>query len=115
MIYTYRPFFLLTLLHPSHSFLTELRTFMPRVCGAVCTRRPLKRDVRSEMPGLGCRRRSEGRTSVLQAQVGVWMCVCMERVRRATWRARAKMVRRSGRRRERGSILLGCIRGLWWR
>lgn len=32
IIYTYRPFFLLTLLHPSHSFLTELRTFMPRVC-----------------------------------------------------------------------------------
>lgn len=32
IIYTYFPFFLLTLLHPSHSFLTELRTFMPRVC-----------------------------------------------------------------------------------
>jgi len=31
MIYTYFPPFRLTLLHPSHSFLTELRTFMPRV------------------------------------------------------------------------------------
>jgi hypothetical protein len=94
MIYTYRPFFLLTLLHPSHSFFTELRTFMPRICGAVCSRRPLKRDVRSL--------RGEGRESALQAQVGVWMCVWIERVRRA---GRAKSIRRRGRRSERGSIL----------
>lgn len=39
IIYTYRPFFLRTLLHPSHSFLTELRTFMPRVC--CCTNAPV--------------------------------------------------------------------------
>lgn len=58
------------------------------------------------MPALGCWRRSEGRTSVLQAHVGVWMCVCMERVRRAVWRVRANMVRRSGRRRERGSMVV---------
>ena len=32
MIYTYLPPFLRTLLHPSHNFLTELRTFMPRTC-----------------------------------------------------------------------------------
>lgn len=31
-MYTYLPPFLLTLLQPSHSFLTELRTFMPRIC-----------------------------------------------------------------------------------
>jgi hypothetical protein len=30
MMYTYLPPFLLTLLQPSHSFLTELRTFIPR-------------------------------------------------------------------------------------
>lgn len=32
MMYTYLPPFLLTLLQPSHSFLTELRTFIPRTC-----------------------------------------------------------------------------------
>jgi hypothetical protein len=99
IIYTYRPFFLLTLLHPSHSFFTELRTFMPRVCGAVCSRRPLKRNVRSL--------RGEGRESALQAQVGVWMCVWIERVRRA---GRAKSMRRRGRRSERGSIVAV---GMW--
>jgi hypothetical protein len=31
-MYTYLPPFLLTLLQPSHSFLTELRTFIPRTC-----------------------------------------------------------------------------------
>jgi len=31
-MYTYLPPFLLTLLQPSHSFLTELRTFIPRIC-----------------------------------------------------------------------------------
>ena len=31
-MYTYFPPFLLTLLHPLHNFLTELRTFMPRIC-----------------------------------------------------------------------------------
>lgn len=35
MIYTYFPPFRLTLLHPLHSFFTELRTFMPRTCSAV--------------------------------------------------------------------------------
>jgi hypothetical protein len=100
MIYTYRPFFLLTLLHPSHIFLTELRTFMPRVCGAVCRRRPLKRAVRSASGCCVRAARRLGRKSVLQAHVGVWM-----------WRARGarrevgRRVRRSGRRRERGSIL----------
>jgi hypothetical protein len=70
MIYTYLPFFLLTLLHPSHSFLTELRTFMPRICGAVCRRRLLKREARS---ATGCWRSwcRLGRKSVLQAHVGV--------------------------------------------
>jgi hypothetical protein len=100
IIYTYRPFFLLTLLHPSHIFLTELRTFMPRVCGAVCRRRPLKRAVRSASGCCVRAARRLGRKSVLQAHVGVWM-----------WRARGarreigRRVRRSGRRRERGSIL----------
>jgi hypothetical protein len=32
MMYTYLPPFLLTLLQPSHSFFTELRTFIPRIC-----------------------------------------------------------------------------------
>ena len=32
IMYTYLPPFLLTLLQPSHSFLTELRTFIPRTC-----------------------------------------------------------------------------------
>jgi hypothetical protein len=115
IIYTYRPFFLLTLLHPSHIFLTELRTFMPRVCGAVCRRRPLKRAVRSASGCCVRAARRLGRKSVLQAHVGVWM-----------WRARGarrevgKRVRRSGRRRDRGSIL-GGLRfvgaggvGSWW-
>jgi hypothetical protein len=131
IIYTYRPFFLRTLLHPSHSFftwakvsdrshfvprslLTELLTFMPRVCSAS----PLKRDVRSWMPALGCWRRSEGRRSVLlQPHVGVCMCVWIERVRKAVVRGRAKSVRRSGRRRERGSMVTVWevrIGGWWW-
>lgn len=37
MMYTYLPPFLRTLLHPSHSFLTELRTFIPRTCCLVRT------------------------------------------------------------------------------
>jgi hypothetical protein len=99
IIYTYLPFFRLTLLHPSHSFLTELRTFMPRFCGAVCSRSPLKRVVRSASV--------LGRESALQAQVGVWMCVWMKRERRA---GRAKRVRRRGRRRERASMVVGwCV------
>ena len=32
IMYTYFPPFRFTLLHPSHSFLTELRTFIPRIC-----------------------------------------------------------------------------------
>lgn len=31
-MYTYFPPFLLTLLHPLHSFFTELRTFIPLIC-----------------------------------------------------------------------------------
>jgi hypothetical protein len=95
MMYTYLPFFLLTLLHPSHSFLTELRTFMPLVCGGVCSLRPLKRDVSSLMG-----ERRVGRKSALQAHVGVWMW----RVRRAG-RREVKTVRRRGRRSDCGSIL----------
>ena len=38
IIYTYFPPFLLTLLHPSQSFFTELRTFIPRICCLVTTR-----------------------------------------------------------------------------
>ena len=36
-MYTYWPPFLLTLLQPSHSFLTELRTFIPRTCCLVAS------------------------------------------------------------------------------
>jgi len=99
MIYTYRPFFLLTLLHPSHSFLTELLTFMPRECCAACNRRPLKRAVRSSS---GCARgwRRLGRRRVLQAHVGVWMWRCRKKVREDE-----KSVRPRGKRRDRGSIL----------
>jgi hypothetical protein len=103
IIYTYRPFFLRTLLHPSHIFLTELRTFIPRTCGAVCRRIPLKRAVKSAS-GCGVRvARRFGRKSVLQAHVGVWMW----RARGAARRRVGKRVRRSGRRSERGSILGG--------
>lgn len=38
MMYTYFPPFLLTLLHPLHSFLTELRTFMPLTCSPALLR-----------------------------------------------------------------------------
>lgn len=103
MIYTYRPFFLLTLLHPSQSFLTELRTFMPRTCcasgpdtiGAVIC-------VPSRSPAKRVRR------------LLVWDC---ESVGRAfVWRERtgvrtAKRVRRTGRRSARGSIL---VVASWW-
>lgn len=101
MIYTYRPFFLLTLLHPSHSFLTELLTFMPRDCCAFCNRRPLKHAVRSSS---GCARawRRLGRSRVLQAHVGVWMWRCRRKVREGE-----KNIRRRGSRRDRGSILAG--------
>jgi hypothetical protein len=70
IIYTYLPFFLLTLLHPSHSFFTELRTFMPLACALFCNSKPLKRAVRSSS---GCARdgRRLGRNKVLHAQVGV--------------------------------------------
>lgn len=37
-MYTYFPPFLLTLLQPSHSFLTLLRTFMPLTCCLVTMR-----------------------------------------------------------------------------
>jgi hypothetical protein len=107
-MYTYRPPFLLTLLHPSHNFLTELRTFMPRACCASCSRSPLKRDVRS-WRGCGCWRaaRRVGRRRVLHPQVGVWMW----RARRAR-REEGNTVRRSGNRRERESILAGRGRGV---
>jgi len=58
---------------------------------------------------MGCERRSEGRRRVLQPQVSVWMCVCIERARKAGERGCAKKVRRRGRRRELGSIL-----AVWW-
>jgi hypothetical protein len=101
MMYTYRPFFLLTLLHPSHSFLTELLTFMPRDCCAVCNRRPLKRAVRSSS---GCARawRRLGRSRALQAHVAVWMWRCRRKVREDE-----NSMRRRGNRRDRGSILAG--------
>lgn len=105
IIYTYRPFFLRTLLHPSHSFLTELRTFMPRACILAApppTLSPANREVRSWTPDCGARRRL-GRRSVLHAQVGVWMCEVWMRERRVV--RGAKRVRRSGRRTARGSIL----------
>jgi hypothetical protein len=111
IIYTYLPFFRLTLLHPSHSFLTELRTFMPRVCCAgVCRRSPLKRAARSVSGCCACVCARSwcrlGRKSVLHAHVGVWMW-------RARWARRVvgKRVRRSGKRSERGSILGGVLVG----
>jgi hypothetical protein len=114
IIYTYRPFFLRTLLHPSHSFLTELRTFMPRDCilaAPLPTLSPANRELRSWTPDCGARRRL-GRRSVLQAQVGVWMCEVWMRERRVV--RGAKRVRRSGRRTARGSILaIRC--GCWGR
>jgi hypothetical protein len=102
IIYTYLPPFLRTLLHPSHSFFTELRTFMPRVCCAPCMRSPERRDV-SALRTDGRARRSSG----LQAHVEVWMWVWRERAR---WlvRGKRKRVRRMGRRRDRGSISAVC-------
>jgi hypothetical protein len=94
MIYTYLPFFLRTLLHPSHSFLTDDRTFMPRVC--CCIRRPVNRAVRLVIVGeaalLLCR---HGRAA------GVWIARVMVGRRAGVERK----VRRSGRREVRASIV----------
>lgn len=99
IIYTYLPFFLRTLLHPSHSFLTELRTFMPRVCcctndctadcDCACTRNPLKREIRLCV--------GDWQDERAGREPHVW-------IERAGVRM-AKTVRRSGRRRARGSIV----------
>lgn len=95
MIYTYLPFFLLTLLHPSHSFLTELRTFMPLVC---CT---------SPDAGAGAPIRSPA-IRVSRLGVGAWLHASVGRAAEINvWSermGRAKSVRRLGRRRARASI-----------
>jgi hypothetical protein len=92
IIYTYFPFFLLTLLHPSHSFLTELRTFIPLVCSTFCgIRRFDKRDVRAEVV-VGFVVEIIGRR-----RAHVWML---------RWRGVVKKRRRSGRRRVRGNIVV---------
>lgn len=97
IIYTYFPFFLRTLLHPSHSFLTELRTFIPLVCCCcVCSRKPLNRELSSaKVFGF---RRIEGRCC---ERVEVWI----ERAAAEGSAGRVdRRVCRSGRRRVRGSI-----------
>ncbi|KAK7188756.1 hypothetical protein PSPO01_05389 [Paraphaeosphaeria sporulosa] len=85
MMYTYFPFFLRTLLHPSHSFFTDDRTFMPRVC--CCIRSPANRDDKLAMAGDDWR---HGRAA------GVWSA--REMVGRRAGVAAERKVRRSGRR-----------------
>lgn len=76
IIYTYFPPFRLTLLHPSHSFFTELRTFMPRICCRATARivPPLFSSCRFRMAAV---RESVGllrvTVVVLIARVWVWL------------------------------------------
>ncbi|KAF9735267.1 hypothetical protein PMIN01_06672 [Paraphaeosphaeria minitans] len=92
IMYTYLPFFLRTLLHPSHSFFTDDRTFMPRVC--CCIRSPANRDDRLAIGEDVLWR--HGRAA------GVWRA--RERVDRRAGVVERK-VRRSGRRSVRASIV----------
>jgi hypothetical protein len=89
MIYTYLPFFLRTLLHPSHIFLTELRTFMPRVCVCDCTLNAANRVDRSKLE-VGVSRSAVRRGEEV---------LCIERAHAVVRRsgAEVKRVRRSGR------------------
>ena len=94
-MYTYFPFFRLTLLHPSHSFLTELRTFMPRTCVRVCDciLRPAKREMRVEA--------LEGESVGRHKSVHVWIAF-VEILERS---GAVKRVRRRGRSSVRGSMV----------
>lgn len=101
MIYTYFPFFLRTLLHPSHSFFTLDRTFIPRVC-CVCPpiRTALNRPASAVMLVVGpAVRGAEAAIVGRSAELQVW------RVRLGAAMAEERRVRRSGRRNVRASIL----------
>jgi hypothetical protein len=92
IIYTYLPFFLLTLLQPSHNFFTDDLTFIPLVCVVGWTLKFAKSAVKL------CDW-SAGRANEVRLQV------CIERAVEVVRSVEARSVLRRGRRRVHGSIV----------
>lgn len=74
-------------LHPSHSFLTELRTFMPRVCCCCCCCWNGDIDSGSDRARVSAVGMKRARTGVICVHVrGIIVLVCVEHARLATQR-----------------------------